>query len=347
MKKVLVAMSGGVDSSVAALLLKEQGYDVVGATFRLWVTEKSEKEINDAKAVCDKLGIEHYVCDWQNEFKDKVIEPFIEEYMNGKTPNPCIFCNKHIKYGLCFDFADSLGCDYVSTGHYARVEYNKDRDYWELKKSDIPQKDQSYVLYNLTQDQLKRIVLPLASYEKSEVREIAEKYGLVCARKSDSQDICFIPNGKHMQFIESYRNLTLGNGHFVDMNGNVLGESQNISRYTIGQRRGLGIALGVPHFVAEINPNKNEITLVSDETLLYKRSIIIGGVNFVSIPPQADSFRAEVKIRYSHKPALATVNPMADGNLEIVFDEPQRAPTVGQAVVGYNGDVLLFGGTMR
>ncbi|MEG0942770.1 MAG: tRNA 2-thiouridine(34) synthase MnmA [Angelakisella sp.] len=352
-KKVMIGMSGGVDSSVAAFLLKEQGYEVVGTTFMLWGEETttskccSADDISDARYVCAQLGIPHYVFNFKELFKTCVVDSFAKEYCEGRTPNPCILCNRYIKFDAFYRKAQELGFDYIATGHYAKTIYNDKTSRWELMRAAYPEKDQSYVLYHLTQEQMACFLLPLGGYPKEEIRRIAEQNDLVVAKKPDSQDICFVPDGDYGAFLESYTGRTAKGGYFVDKQGRVLGKHKGISHYTIGQRKGLGISLGKPAFVSDISPVSGNITLVDDEAELFRSSILIGDVNWVAAAPIVVPITAQVKIRYSHKAATATVSPLADGRLSIEFDTLQRAPTKGQAAVLYDGERVLAGGTIE
>lgn len=333
-KKVRIGMSGGVDSSVAAYILKEQGYDVTGVTMRLCGNEA----IDDAKSVADKLGIPFESKDCQKEFCAHVIEPFIDTYEQGMTPNPCIECNKHIKFDLLAE-GDCL----VATGHYANVEFENGR--YCLKKSSVMDKDQSYFLYSLSQDMLARVIFPLENLSKDEVRQIAEAQGLVTARKKDSQDICFIPDGDYGRFIEEYKNKKHPEGDFVDTEGNVLGRHKGIINYTIGQRKGLGLSLKKPMYVVKLDMERNEVVL-DDNEALFKRELTAGPFNWVSIENPGKPFRALGRIRYRHKESPCTVTPNADGTVSILFDEPQRAITSGQSLVLYDikTDTYVLGG---
>ena len=351
--KVLGGMSGGGDSSVAAWLLREQGYEVVGATFKLWGEETesskccSADDIGDARYVCHQLGIPHYVFNYTEIFLDRIVEPFAAEYARGRTPNPCILCNRYIKLDEFCRRARELGFDYVATGHYARVERDADTGRWELLRGRFPEKDQSYVLYTLTQEQLGMFLLPVGEYPKTEIRRIAEEQGLVVARKPDSQDICFVPDGDYGAFLRRYTGKELIPGSFVDKEGKVLGPHKGLQCYTVGQRKGLGIALGKTMYVSAIDPEAGTVTLVEDEAELFGRRVTAEDLNFVAIPGLEGPIRAEAKLRYSHRQAPALLTPLEDGGVEILFDQPQRAATPGQAVVFYDGERVLGGGTIR
>ena len=339
-QKVLVGMSGGVDSSVCASLLQNDGYEVLGITLDLFGDTTQSQ--SDAKAVYDSLGIEHTVYNLKNEFKGFVIDDFINEYVNGRTPNPCIVCNRTIKFGEMLKLADKLGCDKIATGHYAKIIEKDGR--FLLCRGDDKSKDQSYVLYCLTQEQLSRTVFPLASHSKDEVRATAEGLNLVNANKKDSQDICFVPDGDYAAFIEKTAEFVSQTGNYLDINGKVLGQHKGVIRYTIGQRKGLGIALGKPAFVIDKNPNTNEV-IIGDEEHLFYNKVYIENLNFIPFDKLEGEMQVYCKLRYRHTEQPATIKPYKNGVL-VEFDEPQRAPSPGQAAVFYNGDVVVGGGTI-
>lgn len=353
-KKVMIGMSGGVDSSVAAFLLQKESFEVIGATMKLYNNEDidfvSEKtccsldDVLDAKSVCARLGIRHYTLNMTDDFKKEVIERFISAYQNGFTPNPCIDCNRYMKFSKMLHKAQELNIDYVATGHYARIEKQGDR--YILKKAVDLSKDQSYVLYSLTQEQLKVTKFPLGNYTKQQVREIAEKNGFVNARKHESQDICFVPDGDYSKFIEYYTGKTYPCGDFVDMNGKRLGEHKGIIRYTIGQRRGLGLALPASMYVVEKDVDNNKVILGFNDDL-FKKEVNVKNISFTACDGLDKPERLCAKIRYNQKEQPATVTQTDENHFTIVFDEPQRAITKGQAAVLYDGDTVVGGGTIE
>lgn len=353
-KKVMIGMSGGVDSSVAAFLLQKESLEVIGATMKLYNNEDidfvSEKtccsldDVLDAKSVCARLGIRHYTLNMTEDFKKEVIERFISAYQNGFTPNPCIDCNRYMKFSKMLHKAQELNIDYVATGHYARIEKQGDR--YILKKAVDLSKDQSYVLYSLTQEQLKVTKFPLGNYTKQQVREIAEENGFVNARKHESQDICFVPDGDYSKFIEYYTGKTHPCGDFVDMNGKRLGEHKGIIRYTIGQRRGLGLALPASMYVVEKDVDNNKVILGFNDDL-FKKEVNVKNISFTACDGLDKPERLCAKIRYNQKEQPATVTQTDENHFTIVFDEPQRAITKGQAAVLYDGDTVVGGGTIE
>lgn len=353
-KKVMVGMSGGVDSSVTALLLKQQGYDVTGVTLKLrpdkyetGITDggcSSNKDINDAKIVADKIGIEHMVVDFTDIFEEKVISNFVNEYCNGRTPNPCVVCNKYLKFGAMFDLAMSLGYDFVATGHYAFVEFDENNNRWVLKQAESI-KDQSYVLYNLTQEQLKHILFPLSGIDKTETRKIAEKYELPVAQKPDSQEICFIKNGNYVDFIKKYFNKNISKGNFVDRNGNVLGTHNGILNYTIGQRKGLGVTFGKPMYVIGIDAKNNNVIL-GEEGEQYSNELFAENLNFIPFEKLTNELEVMAKIRYQAKPEKAIISPVSDDKIKVIFEKKQRSITPGQSIVFYDGNQVIGGGTI-
>lgn len=353
MKKALIAMSGGVDSSVASLLIKEAGYEATGITMKLYGGELpenstntccSEDDIADARAVCNKLKIPYYVFNFTDCFNEQVISRFIEAYENGSTPNPCIDCNRYIKFDRLMKRMEELKMDFVVTGHYARIEYSEKLGRYVLKKAVDNTKDQSYVLYSLTQYQLSHTLFPLGSMNKTEVRKIAEENGFINAKKHDSQDICFVPDGKYAEFIERYTGKTYENGDFVDKDGNILGEHKGIIRYTIGQRKGLGLALPAPMYVFKKDLENNKVILGSNDDL-FTSELYADNINLITTDRITEPIRIKAKVRYNQKEQPATAEQIG-GKLHIVFDEPQRAICKGQAVVMYDGDTVVGGGTI-
>ncbi|WP_294835300.1 tRNA 2-thiouridine(34) synthase MnmA [uncultured Eubacterium sp.] len=352
MKKAIVAMSGGVDSSVAALFMKEQGYECIGATMKLYDNEDigidrektccSLDDIEDARAVAYKLGMPYYVFNFKDEFEHKVIDKFISTYEAGGTPNPCIDCNRYLKFEKLMKRMEELQYDCVVTGHYADIEYVNGR--YMLKKGKDLSKDQSYVLYSLTQYQLEHTVFPLGKYSKDEIREVAEKNGFINAKKRDSQDICFVPDGDYSKFIEQYKGKTYPSGDFVDKQGNVLGKHNGLIRYTIGQRKGLNIALGHPVYVISKDIESNTVVLGSNDDL-NKKSLVARDFNWIAQKPD-EKISCCAKTRYNMRevPCVAYCN---DDKVIVEFDEPVRAITPGQAVVLYDGDYVLGGGTIE
>ena len=349
MKKAIIAMSGGVDSSVAAYLTIEKGYSCIGATMKLFTGQEQDStccslsDIEDAKAVSHRLGMDHFVFNFTDDFDQKVIKKFINAYETGATPNPCIECNRYLKFEKLITRMHELDYDYVVTGHYARIEKSSDR--FLLKKAVDETKDQSYVLYSMTQDQLSHTMFPLGEYTKEEARRIAEEKGFVNARKHDSQDICFVPDGDYARFIEEYSGKKYPEGKFVDLSGNVLGTHKGIIRYTVGQRKGLGLSLPAPMYVMKKDIEKNEVVLCSNEEL-FSKSLVAKDFNWIAYENPPEKLNVKAKIRYNQREEDAVVTPQDNGRVLVEFLKPQRAIAKGQAVVLYDGDTVVGGGTI-
>lgn len=354
-KKVVVGLSGGVDSSVAAWLLKEQGYDVIGVTMQIWQDEPEliQEEnggccglsaVDDARRVAQLLDIPYYVMNFKKEFKANVMDYFVDEYLHGRTPNPCIACNRYVKWESLLQRSLAIGADYIATGHYARIEQLANGRY-AIRNSVTAAKDQTYALYNLTQEQLSRTLMPVGEYTKDQIREMAEKIGLPVAHKKDSQEICFVDDDDYAGFIDSYGKGKVPEGNFVDKDGKILGRHKGITRYTIGQRKGLNIALGKPVFVQKICPETNEVVLGSNEDL-FTTTVHANRLNFMAVGDIPEEMEAVGKIRYNHRGDRCKVKRIGEDLLECTFETPVRAVTPGQALVLYQDDHVLGGGTI-
>lgn len=354
-RKAIVAMSGGVDSSVAAYITKQRGFETVGVTLKLFTNEEigvsrektccSLKDIEDARNVCFKIGIPYYVFNFTDSFKEAVINRFVKSYENGFTPNPCIDCNRYIKFEKMLERAVNLGFDYIVTGHYGIVEYDGVSDRFLLKKAFDDTKDQSYFLYSLTQKQLSKTLLPLGKMRKLEIRKIAAGQGFINAKKHDSQDICFVPGGKYVDFIEKYTGKKYDSGNFIDSSGKIIGRHNGIINYTIGQRRGLGLFYHKPLFVCAKDVISNTVILGNEENL-YSKNLTAGDINLIACENINKPLKVKAKIRYNQKEQSAVVEQISENKLRVEFDVKQRAVTKGQALVLYDGDVVIGGGTI-
>ncbi|MGH9496234.1 MAG: tRNA 2-thiouridine(34) synthase MnmA [Candidatus Sulfotelmatobacter sp.] len=361
---IAVAMSGGVDSSTVAAMLRADGHEIIGLTMQLWnqrrlagregmpeqVTGRccSLDDIYDARRVARQIGIPYYVVNHEDRFEREVVRPFVEEYLSGRTPIPCSLCNNHLKFDQLLIVARQIGAERVATGHYARVSYDESRGRWLLRRPADRSKDQTYFLFGLMQEQLSRTLFPLGEMNKPEVRELAHKHGLAIAEKPDSQEICFVPGGDYKRFIDAYlaeqgERLPDTAGELVTTNGEVIGEHSGIHNFTVGQRKGLGVATGSPLYVIQINGADKQVTVGSDEHL-YSRTLRTKRVNLISVDDLREPMRVTVKIRHRHEPAAATIEQIGNDEILATFDQPQRAITLGQAAVFYDGDIVVGGG---
>ena len=357
--RVVVAMSGGVDSSLAVALLQEQGYDAIGITMRLWVSSEFEEEakdsgrgccslssVDDARRVADGMGIPFYVVNFKEPFRTHVVDYFIEEYRNARTPNPCIACNRHMKFDLLLRKALELEASFIATGHYARVEYHQGTDRFRLKKAKDQTKDQTYALYNLTQKQLSHTLFPLGGYLKSEVREMAAKYGMAVASKPDSQEICFIPDDDYKRFLREETDVLAVPGPILDIDGNRLGTHVGLINYTVGQRKGLGLAVGKPIFVISLDKENNTL-IVGDDSDVFSKALIAEDLNFILIDELREPREVQAKVRYHAKEVPALLSPRPGGLARLDFLTPERAITPGQSVVFYVKDDVVGGGIIQ
>ena len=357
--RVVVAMSGGVDSSLAAALLKKQGFDVIGVTMRLWMSQESEDKaahagkgccslsnVDDARRVADKLDIPFYTLNLKDFFKEKVVENFISEYRRGRTPNPCIVCNRYLKFDLLLKRAIELEAQFIATGHYARVEKDAINGRWKLKKAIDDSKDQTYTLYNMTQMQLSRTLFPLGNYRKTEVREMAAHMELSVAKKPDSQEICFIPDDDYKRFLREEMKINSSPGPIYDVAGNHIGTHHGLVNYTVGQRKGLGLAVGRPLYVVDLDTDNNSL-IVGDNKDIYSRGLIAEDINYIMIEHLSEPMRVMASVRYNASAAPATLSPLPEGKVRVEFDTLQRAVTPGQSVVFYYNDDVVGGGIIQ